>query len=195
MIDLTVVYPTQAGAATPQYPQGSGKNDNTPGDQSGTPFDQQWFNTMWGFFSKLITESNVVISGNPDNAVQSDIYAALLENIDMRIAAAPPPSTAVGVSSESGTSYTLQDTDINSIVRFTSNSAITVTVPSDSAETIAIGQTIVVRPVGDGQITIAPDTGVTLESEIGLKSRAKYTYISLTKEAANTWGVSGGLEA
>lgn len=83
---LTTTYPSQANAADADYPQGSGKNDVVAGDQSGTPFDNQWFNDIWGFLNYLIAYAAITPSGNPDTAQVSQYAQGLIQLIEDTIA-------------------------------------------------------------------------------------------------------------
>lgn len=190
-LDLETTYGAQVNAADANYPFGSGKNDAVPGDQSGTPFDQAWFNDLIGYFQKTLDEAGITPSGNPDTIVASDYWDALQDAMAKKIADTDP-----AIKTVSGTTYQLLAADAGKIIRFTNAAAITVTVPLETTESIGIGKIFTLRQIGDGQITVSPETGaVNLESEVGLKSRAKYAYISLDKELTDTWGVAGGLVA
>lgn len=76
-LDIAARYGLQAQPASPQYPQGAGKNDAVPGDQTGTPFDKDFFNDIIGFLQGLIVDAGITISGNPDTADNSDYKNAL----------------------------------------------------------------------------------------------------------------------
>lgn len=81
-----------------------------------------------------------------------------------------------------------------SIIEMDSASPITLTVPNDTNASTQIGDMIEVFQVGAGQVTIAADTGVTLQSPGGLvKIYAQYGSVFLRKRAANTWALTGGL--
>ncbi len=84
-LNLVVRYGLQAEESSPQYPQGAGKNDAVPGDQTGTPFDKDLFNDILGFLQGLIVDAGITISGNPDTADNSDYKDALEAIITSKI--------------------------------------------------------------------------------------------------------------
>lgn len=80
---------------------------------------------------------------------------------------------ALTINDQSGTTYTLAASDANSkLVRFTSNSPVTVTVP---AGTFSAGQQINITQYGGGQVTVQGDVTVTVDATPTLKLRAQYS--------------------
>jgi hypothetical protein len=89
-------------------------------------------------------------------------------------------------------SYTLQATDLAKLVTIDSASNTTVTVP----DILSVGDRIdVLRKHLTGEVTLAGDTGVTVNGTPGLKLRAQWSGATLVKLAANTWVVMGDLKA
>lgn len=73
-------------------------------------------------------------------------------------------------------------------------SGLNLTIQPDTDLPVDIGSQVLVRQGGMGQITIVPGSGVTVISSFTRrKTAALYSIISLTKEAANTWSLSGDL--
>ncbi|MCP4393206.1 MAG: hypothetical protein GY804_02910 [Alphaproteobacteria bacterium] len=70
-------YSPRANAPNSDYPQGSVKNESSPGLTDGTPLDQALTNDYEGFTAKLLAEGGVSYSGNPDTATASDRMTAL----------------------------------------------------------------------------------------------------------------------
>lgn len=94
------------------------------------------------------------------------------------------------------TTYTLAAGDVNKLKRMSNAAAITVTLPSDTnAPSIAIGSVFRLSQTSTGQITLTPDTGVTINHSNGLKSRAQHAVLGIEKIAANTWLVYGDATA
>jgi hypothetical protein len=94
--------------------------------------------------------------------------------------------------------YTVANADVKGYaLHATSGSALTITVPQDSAATsLPIGAVIPWRQYGAGQITFAAGTGATLVSRGSVfKSAGQYAEGVLTKTAANTWLLSGDISA
>lgn len=61
------------------YPDGKAQNITVPGDQTGTPYEKDLVNDIFGFQQKLLAEAGIVPSGAPDNAVTSQYYDALIQ--------------------------------------------------------------------------------------------------------------------
>lgn len=86
--------------------------------------------------------------------------------------------------------------DIGKQVEASSSSEIVLTVPVDpTTPTFPIGTVIVVVQTGTGQLSINPDSGVTINATPGLKLRTQWSVATLTKRAANTWLLAGDLVA
>ena len=84
--------------------------------------------------------------------------------------------------------YTLQATDIGKLVRFTSVSTLTLTVPLDSVVSFAIGQRIDVSTAGVGGVLIAGSGGVTISAaNSSLSLINQYSAGTLVKTATDTW--------
>lgn len=94
-------------------------------------------------------------------------------------------------------SYTVVAGDAtDTILHSTSATAITITLPQDTAATISQEISIPWRQYGAGQITFAAGTGATLVSRGSVfKSAGQYAEGLLTKVAANTWLLSGDIVA
>ena len=103
---------------------------------------------------------------------------------------------ALGTNLQSGTSYTFARVDNRQIVMFSSASAVTATVPSDTSQPkLLAGAEITIIQNGAGKVTFAAGTGVTINylSSKTLASLGQYSRIKLTKTAANTWVLSGDI--
>lgn len=84
--------------------------------------------------------------------------------------------------------YTLADTDKNSIIQFNSSSTATIIVPA----LFPIGTQIVIIQQGTAQATLSGAVGVTLTSNGDkFKTKGQYASIAVTKVTANTWAVGG----
>lgn len=72
--------------------------------------------------------------------------------------------------------------------------AVVVTVPLDATLNFPIGTTVVLKRIGAGSVTIAPEGAVNLRSSGGLLVLTdQYSEAGLWKMAANEWAVSGKL--
>lgn len=84
--------------------------------------------------------------------------------------------------------YTLVAADAGTIVEIDSSSAVDVTVP---ASVFAQGQIIEICQVGAGQVTLAADTGMTLDNANGLKTANQYSSASIRFRSDSEAVVSG----
>jgi hypothetical protein len=92
----------------------------------------------------------------------------------------------------SGGSYTLTLTDDGKVVEMSGGG--TLTVPTDSVA-FPVGTQITVLQTGASQVTVAGDTGVTVNATPGLKLRTQWSSATLLKRASNTWVLMGDLSA
>lgn len=92
---------------------------------------------------------------------------------------------------QSGTSYTLAITDVGKVVECANASPIAIDVPAESTTNFPLGSEIDIIQTGAGQVTLTPDTGVTINSPNGLKTSAQWGRIRLIKRGTNLWHASG----
>lgn len=103
---------------------------------------------------------------------------------------------AQAVNAQTGTTYTLVAGDAGKLVTLSNASAITMSVPQDSAATIAIGTYVDLYQLGAGQVTVAAGTGATLRvGGLTAKARAQYSRLTVQKVSANSWSLMGDLAA
>lgn len=105
-------------------------------------------------------------------------------------------ATAQTFNAQTGTTYTLVAGDAGLHVTLSNASAITLTVPQDSAATLPVGTYVDLTQLGAGQVTVVAGTGATLRvSGLTAKSRAQYSRMAVQKISANTWQLVGDLAA
>ena len=93
-------------------------------------------------------------------------------------------------------SYTLSAlTERDNLIEVSNASATTITIPLNSAVAFPVGTSIDILQTSTGQVTIAGDAGVTVNSTPGLKLRTQWSSATLFKRATNTWVVFGDLTA
>jgi hypothetical protein len=99
-------------------------------------------------------------------------------------------------NAQTGTTYTLVLADAsNKLVELSNTSAITVTVPLNSSVAYPVGSQIMLLQTNTGQVTVAGASGVTVNSNPGLKLRAQWSSATLIKRAENTWVLVGDTTA
>lgn len=97
----------------------------------------------------------------------------------------------IPVNDQTGTTYALVAADAGACVRANNAAAIAVTAPTGGIFTV--GDVILLRQVGAGQVTV---TGGTLNLPAAItaaKTRAQGSVITLHYVATDTWDVSGDL--
>ena len=112
------------------------------------------------------------------------------------IASAFPTAHQRIISSESGTSVTLDINDTGKALVFSNSDPITVSIPADSTYEFSIGQTFLLVQVGAGTVTVTSELGVTLN---GLSVSApvdiagQYGVVTLLKVDEDEWVIFGDI--
>ena len=98
------------------------------------------------------------------------------------------------VTTSAATFYRVDADDENSLILFTSGTAVTVELALNATNEIPIGFIMHVHQQGAGQITIVPVDGVTANSSRSLATGAQYAALSLMKVGTDAWVVVGDQE-
>ena len=77
------------------------------------------------------------------------------------------------------------------VIEANSASALTITIPTNANEAFPIGTTFSLIRVGTGEVTIAGDSGVTVNTALGLRLRAQWSAATLRKRGTDTWLLTG----
>jgi hypothetical protein len=101
----------------------------------------------------------------------------------------------VVVNSQTGTAYTLVLADAYKTVELDNSAAIALTVPTNASVAYPVGTVIELLQVGAGQVTVAGDSGVTVNAYVGLKLAGQWAHAKLVKRASDTWVLFGDLAA
>jgi hypothetical protein len=143
---------------------------------------------------------DALLTGAPAALNTLDELAAALGD-DANFAATVTTSLAGKVASYTPiipktAAYTLSSlSERDSLIEVASASAVSITIPPDSAVDYPIGTSVDILQTSTGQVTIAAGAGVTVNATPGLKLRTQWSSASLLKRAANTWIVMGDLSA
>ena len=143
---------------------------------------------------------SALLSGAPAALNTLDELAAALGD-DANFAATVTTSLGLKVDSvtpisQKTASYTLSSlTERDDLIEMGSGSALTLTIPPNSAIAYPVGTSLDVLQTGAGQVTIAAGDGVTVNATPGLKLRTQWSSATLFKRAENTWVVFGDLTA
>jgi len=98
------------------------------------------------------------------------------------------------LNAQTVTTYNLVLTDAHKTVTLTNGSAIDARIPLNSGTAFPIGTRIELIQGGAGQVTVAPTTGVTLNSSGGkTKLAAQYAVATILKVATDTWYLFGDI--
>ena len=93
-------------------------------------------------------------------------------------------------------SYTLSAaSERDSLIEVNSTDPVTITIPTNSVVPFPVGTTLDVLGINTGLITIAGDTGVTVNATPGLKLRTQWSSCTLLKRGENSWVAYGDLKA
>ena len=98
------------------------------------------------------------------------------------------------LNAQTVTTYNLVLTDAHKTVTLTNGSAIDARIPLNSGTAFPIGTRIELIQGGAGQVTVAPTSGVTLNSSGGkTKLAAQYAVATILKVATDTWYLFGDI--
>jgi hypothetical protein len=130
--------------------------------------------------------------GTNDHVLTADSATAT----GLKWAAVPAPAYAPRVTNEQTANYTLVLADAGKIIEINSTSNLTVTVPTEASVAFAVGTQIDLLRTNTGTVTVAGDSGVTVNSaDAKLKLNLRYSAGTLIKRATDTWVLIGDLAA
>lgn len=101
-----------------------------------------------------------------------------------------PEAQRIGVNNQTGATYTAVATDAGKMVRCNNAAAIALTLPTGGVYTV--GDVVMVRQVGAGQITASGGT-INVPTGVSAKTRVQGSVMSLHYVATDTWDASGDL--
>jgi hypothetical protein len=145
--------------------------------------------------------TNVSVSGNQVSVVDAPVFAGTVDASAAGVAFSDGTQTQAGVPSlttfvEKTASYQLDTLDHkDNVVEMNMSSAGTFTVPLDATLAWPVGASMDIFATGTGEITIAGEAGVTLNSTPGLILRTQWSSATIMKRGANNWVVYGDLKA
>lgn len=153
-----------------------------------------WDGTAWTAVPGIasLTDLDVTATATELNYVDG-VTSAIQTQLDGKAATSHSHNgSAISYTiDDKSANYTIVSTDEGKVIRST-GSAITVTV----ADVFAIGEVATFTQYGAGQITFAPDSGVTLHSvDAKRKTNKQYSTVQLMKTAAATYLLFGDLAA
>jgi len=154
--------------------------------------------TVGGISSNIVDAAGDLIIGTADNTVarkaKGSNYTSLTVDGAGAVNWADPRSYPFNVNTQTGTTYTGVLGDAGKIVTLSNASSITFTVPPNSSVAYPTNTVIDLVQLGAGQVTVAPGSGVTINTSSTLKLRTQYSSGSLIKTDTDTWVFVGDTE-
>ncbi len=154
--NLNTEFPDNTKPADANLPFGGGRNITLPGDNTGTPFDEKWFNDWNAFFQSLLTNVGEVPNDTQDSVLASQLFDAFTSIVNgpaivkTPVNVSPAPSATVAATSPTliGNDYqSLYERDHkNSRFRIATDSAMTAIV-YDSGLIGPVTQHTIVTPI------------------------------------------------
>jgi hypothetical protein len=132
----------------------------------------------------------IAAKGNPGDTGATGLSGDQGPQGPIGLTGATGPEPSLTIADNANTAITLADTDNNKVVRCTSSSAVTITVPS----TLAAGFSCMVIQAGSGQVTFVAGSSATLNSFGNLlKTAGQHAPASLMRVASGIYNLSGNL--
>lgn len=151
----------------------------------------------WKLFKGVTTEPTTTVDftqGSLDDLAVNNITAAGVVFTDGTQTKEGVPSRTPIISKTAN--YTLSaESERDSLIEVDSTNPVTITIPTNSAVPFPVGTTLDILGINTGLITIAGDTGVTVNATPGLKLRTQWSSATLFKRATDSWVVYGDLKS
>ena len=105
------------------------------------------------------------------------------------------------VNAQTGTTYTLALSDVNSLVTMNNAAANTLTIPTNASVAFPIGTIVRVQQIGAGVTTVSPAGGVTITNAAGITFKGgpattsfligfRYGHVTFKKTGTDTWDIT-----
>ncbi len=106
----------------------------------------------------------------------------------------PIPGQAITINTQAN-DYMLQLSDAyNTLIRMTKATPTVLTIPNDSTVNMPIGSAVLIGWNGLGQVSIAGEVGVTVDTPDTYNIGKQFGKITAIKTGANHWEIEGNLE-
>ena len=138
---------------------------------------------------------DLILTTNEGAANQAVVrlYDGANGNIELR----PDGTGAVVINipiSTKTVQYTLVFDDNCKMIEANFSAGNNIIIPTNAAQAFPIGANVLISQYGAGQVTIVPDTGVTLRSSGGkTKTAAQYSVATLIKRGTDEWYLAGDI--
>lgn len=164
-------YSGKVATPTADYPDGKAQNITSPGDGTGTPWEANLVNDIFGFQQYLTNAAGITPSGTPESATTSQYFEAIWKLLNIRpvtINVASDADLTLTAAQNLYAKVTVTDTgvilttgrnvivdNVGRIFIFTNSTAQTLTVKTAAGTGVAI-------PTGTSSLLINDGTDVTL---------------------------------
>lgn len=138
--------------------------------------------TQWGYLGAL----NQSLSTS-DSVSFSVVSASLLG--ELGTTSRNNAQFLTPVNAQTGTTYTVQESDTGKMITLSNASSITVTLPQQSTETTSVGMWLKIRNIGAGTVTLVKEGSETLSGNVTLVTDAECVVFRTT---TTSWSVFGG---
>ena len=143
--------------------------------------------------SAVKTVNDALTSHMAEKATDTDLGHVKSDGVTTVVDANGKISMQTGIVSVSD-NKTLALTDAFKVLNCTNSTAITITIPLNSAVAFSVGAEIAIIRSGAGTVTFAVTDGVTLSSSGSKKSiKAQHESVALKKTATDAWTLVGSL--
>lgn len=135
-----------------------------------------------------------VVSSGTMSLVVPQLLSERIPKIEEGVAT--KANALLSINAQTGTAYTLVLADAGKVIEMNNASANTLTVPPNSSVAFPVGTKIDIVQTGAGETSIAPGSGVTLNSDTNKrKINAQWAAATLIKRGTDTWALIGALKA
>lgn len=138
-------------------------------------------------YSRNSDDEIIELSGGSEHTHTADDITNIESYVDNKLDITLRPD----VSTQTGTTYTITSTDETNLIRFTSDDAVTITVPAESSEDLPVGFICHLHQAGEGQLTVEGEAGVQVNASASLLSAGQYAALSLFKLGTDDWVLVG----
>jgi len=149
--------------------------------------------TQFNASEAITAGTNISKSGSTISVVNTPTLSGVTFSDGTQTKEGVPSRTPIISKTENYTLTNLSERD--SLIEVDSTSPVTITIPTNSAVAFPVGTTLDILGVNTGLITIAGDTGVTVNATPGLKLRTQWSSCTLFKRGENAWVVYGDLKS
>ena len=143
------------------------------------------------------TAGNGLTLTGPEFTINTSITADLSTAQTLTNKTLTSPKINLGINAQTGTTYTFVLGDAGKFITASNASPITVTIPPSGDVAYPVGSQLNIVQKGDGQVTFAQGSGVTINSTgataTAPKLRVKYSSATAVYEGSNVWYVVGDI--